>query len=76
MLAFKSGKVLIPPLLTWSFRNPYSQKSQGFKSVERECHVSGKRLDITRLSLKLALSSTLTWRPKGRKERGQVTYVQ
>ncbi|GFX78626.1 hypothetical protein TNCV_30661 [Trichonephila clavipes] len=42
--SIKDRKVLIPPLQTQSFRNPHSQKSQGF-SREREGHASGKYLD-------------------------------
>ncbi|GFU24451.1 hypothetical protein TNCV_2264171 [Trichonephila clavipes] len=41
----RSGKVLIPPLQTRSLRNPHNQKSQSFKSGEREGHASGKYLD-------------------------------
>ncbi|GFY33788.1 hypothetical protein TNCV_4595001 [Trichonephila clavipes] len=61
-VAFKSGKVLIPPLQTRSFRNLHNQKSQGYESVEREGHESGKYPDNHD---KLAPSSTLTWRPMG-----------
>ncbi|GFW10363.1 hypothetical protein TNCV_5097141 [Trichonephila clavipes] len=38
--AFKSGKVLVPPLQTRSSRNPKNQKSQGIKTGERVGHAS------------------------------------
>ncbi|GFT68957.1 hypothetical protein TNCV_1804771 [Trichonephila clavipes] len=41
---------------------PHNLKSQGFNSGEPEGHTSGKCLDITQLSSKLALRSALTLR--------------
>ncbi|GFV66376.1 hypothetical protein TNCV_1478401 [Trichonephila clavipes] len=58
----QKGKVLIPPLQTRSFRNPHNQKSQGFKSGERECHAPRKYLDDPDYR-QLAVSSALTWCP-------------